>query len=304
LKRSETWHALAAAAFALTVSAHGYAFCLTRTCDPTTGNCETDDTGCIISGKPLFWPNSCVSFDVQKDGSVLRGIDAATLTAVSTKAFQQWLDADCGGGTHPGLAKGIANFGLVDCAKPEYNKDQGNANVVTFHDSKWPYPNTAETVALTTVFFNGDTGEIYDANVEINSYTYQFVVGNPTPEQVDLNAVVNHEFGHFLGLSHTNVPAATMYATYNADMATLDPDDERGICASLPPGRSVASDDCTPRHGFSSECGKPETGCCATAIGSTGGSTNRNLGLIVAALGVCAWRGRLRLKRSARVPRR
>jgi hypothetical protein len=303
LKLLQALGALAAAALTLTVSAHGSAYCLTRTCDPGTGTCQVDSHNCIVTGKVLYWPNSCVSFDVQKDGSPKLGIDYDTVHGIAVKAFSQWVDADCGNGTHPSIQ--IADDGPIICSKPEYNKTEGNANVVTFHDDTWPYTNTADTLALTTVFFDGDTGEIYDANVEINSNEYTFTQGSP-PGDYDLNAVLTHEFGHFLGLSHSDVETATMFSSYNTDMATLDPDDETGICLSLPPERMAASSDCTPRHGFSSTCGTPQSGCCATAVGRSA-STNQTLGLLAFGLGLCVWRGRSRFRRATRsapAPRR
>jgi len=157
----------AVGAIAVAISAHGYAYCLTRTCNPKTEQCEFDQTGCNLSGKVLFWPNSCVSFDVQKDGSAKLHIDYDTVHAVMVKAFAQWTNADCGNGTHPSIQ--VTDFGPVSCAKPEYNKNEPNANIIAFHDSPRPYANAIDTVALTTVYFNPDTGEIYDANVEINS---------------------------------------------------------------------------------------------------------------------------------------
>jgi len=222
LKRFQISAALSAAALGLTVSAHCFAYCLTRTCDPTTMQCELDQTRtCIVSGKPLYWPNSCVSYDVQKDGSPKLHISYDALRGVVVNAFQQWRNADCGNGTHPSIE--IVDFGPVDCAKPEYNKDQPNQNVITFHDqSPWPHPNAIDTLALTTVFFNGDTGEIYDANVEINSAEDTFSVGDTNGAQLDLNAVLTHEAGHFLGLSHSAYGDATMYSSYDPGMATLE----------------------------------------------------------------------------------
>lgn len=295
--------ALSAAALCLTISGHGFAYCLTRTCDPETMQCELDSTRtCIVSGKTLFWPNSCVSYDVQKDGSEKLNISYDALHTVVVDAFQKWLDADCGNGTHPSIH--VADFGAVTCAKPEYNKDQPNANIITFHDqSPWPHPNAVDTLALTTVFFNGDSGEIYDANVEINSAEDSFAIGDPKGTQVDLNAVLTHEIGHFLGLSHSAFSDSTMYSSYMPGMTTLEQDDVTAICLSLPPGRTPLGTDCTPRHGFSTECGQPKTGCCATAVGSTG-SQGQTLGLFAFALGLGAWGGRLRLRRSARAPRR
>jgi hypothetical protein len=242
-----------------------------------------------MSGKALFWPNSCVSFDIQKDGSPKLNIDYDTVHTVMVRAFAQWTDADCGNGTHPSIQ--IVDFGPVTCAKPEYNKSQPNANAITFHDSPWPYTNAIDTLALTTVYFDGDTGEIYDANVEINSAQDSFANGNPTGEQVDLNAVLTHEAGHFLGLSHSGEESATMFASYMPGMATIESDDVAAICLSLPPDRTPGSSDCTPRHGFSGECGKLETGCCSTAVGANA-SRGQTLGVFAFVLGLGAWRRR------------
>lgn len=300
----------AAAAVALAFAARSQAFCLTHTCDPKTEQCEVVD-GCNVTGKPLFWASSTVSFDVQKDssykvtadsktfeltadGSKQLLISSETLDAVVTNAFYTWVYADCGDGTHPKIR--LKDLGFVECAKPEYNKDQPNANIIAFHDAPWPYPDTAaDTLALTTVFFNGDTGEIYDANVEVNTNQDTFTVGTGVG-QFDLNAVLTHELGHFLGLSHSSHSEATMFSSYDAGMVTLDKDDEAAICASLPPDRTPTTDSYTPRHGWSSECAGPEAGCCSTAVG---GNSQRSslLGLWAFALGLAVWGGRARLKR-------
>lgn len=294
---------LAASALCVLFSGPSHGYCLTRTCDPKTQNaqCEFDAFGCNQTGKPLVWPTSCVSFDVQKDGSVKSNISYDQLHQVVINAFAQWKAADCGNGMGPSID--IADYGPVDCAKPEYNKAQPNANVITFRDNDWPYVNAVDTLALTTVYFNPDTGDIYDANVEINSFEDSFVVQDPVGAEVDLNAVLTHELGHFLGLSHSGESTATMFSSYMAGMATIEQDDVTGICLSLPPGRSTASEDCTPRHGFSGECAKPQTGCCATAVG-TQASPGQTLALFAFGLGLCSFQGRRRLRRSARALRR
>ena len=296
---------LAAASIAFALSAHSHAYCLTYTCDASKPEgCPTDSqTGCNIGGKPLYWASSVVSFDVQQDGSALRGISYDQLHEVVHNAFQRWVDAPCDDSHGPSIQ--LADFGAVQCAKPEYNKAQPNQNVITFHDSKWPYKNARDTLALTTVFFNPDSGEIYDANIELNSDQANFVLGAAEADDShpDLNAVLTHEIGHFLGLSHSTSDAnATMFASYRPGMTTLEADDIAAICASLPPGRATTdpgNPPGVPRHGFSSECAQAESGCCSSTIGGNAPSSGP-LALWAFGLGLLAWCGRGRAKRSAR----
>ena len=296
---------VAAASFALALSAHSQAYCRTYTCNAKTDKCMIDpQTGCNVDGKPLYWASSVVSFDVQQDGSPLRNISYDQLHEVVVKAFQRWTDARCDDTRGPSIE--LVDFGKVECAKPEYNKSQPNQNVITFHDSTWPYEDTGETLAMTTVHFNPTTGELYDANIEINSNQANFVLDatEADNDHDDLNAVLTHEIGHFLGLSHSFDPSATMFTNYMPGMTTLEADDIAAICASLPPGR-MTTDPGTPpgvpRHGFSTECSKPESGCCASTIGGSS-PTNGPLALWAFGLGLLAWCGRGR-RSKRRAPR-
>ena len=292
--------ALTAASFAFALSAHCFAYCLTTTCDPKKEACSYDGTGCNIGGKPLYWASSVVTWDVQRDGSQAQHISAQTLGSVVQTAFQKWEAAKCGGGKTPSIHLQPHGDGLIDCAKPEYNQKQPNANVITFHDSQWPYTDggaETNTLALTTVFFSPETGEIYDANVEINSNQQEFVVQDGVGRQVNLNAVLTHELGHFLGLSHSPISNATMFSSYEPGMDTLEADDEAAICASLPPDRAATANP-EPRHGFSGECASAEKGCCSSTIGGKA-PVSQSLGLWAFGLGVCAWLGRGRRARRA-----
>jgi matrixin len=288
-------------AFTCALSAPSHAYCLTYTCDANKQVCPHDSaTGCNVGGKPLYWASSVISFAIQKDGSKRQNIDADELHEVVVSAFQRWLNATCSDGNGPSIS--LADFGKVECAKPEYNKAQPNQNVITFHDSAWPYKNSgAETLALTTVFFNPESGEIYDANIEINSYQPddqppRFVLDRAEADDRhdDLNAVLTHEIGHFLGLSHSSVSGATMYQSYDLEMTSLEVDDMDAICASLPPDR-VTTDPGkpvgVPRHGFSSECAQAESGCCASTIGGKAPSSGP-LALWAFGLALVVWRGR------------
>ena len=52
---------------------------------------------------------------------------------------------------------------------------------------------------------------------------------NLPPSGIDLVSVAAHEFGHALGLAHSNVQSALMYAYYGGAHRNLEPDDIAGI---------------------------------------------------------------------------
>jgi hypothetical protein len=254
-----------------------------------------DKNGCLAGGKPLYWPGACVSFSVQKDGSPLRKISEKTAEQVISTAFGQWTGADCGNGAHPSIA--MHDHGPISCDKQEYNQNSGNANIFMFRDKAWPYAGDAgtgasvETLALTTVTYNVNTGEIYDADVEINSHDTPITVGDQNV-QADLASILTHECGHFLGMAHTPVVDATMYPSYqfgDTSLRSLAPDDVAGICAIYPPDRQVGPCYPTPRHGYSDSCASPPaSGCACSAAGRRAAPRGGLLCAALVALGLLA----------------
>jgi predicted Zn-dependent protease len=60
----------------------------------------------------------------------------------------------------------------------------------------------ANEQARTTVYWSGD--RIYEADVRINALDHDFFWGtDPVPGKVDMQSLMLHEFGHVLGLAHT-----------------------------------------------------------------------------------------------------
>ena len=288
--------ALSAAAIAsMTAPAHAE-YCRTKACDNHLGyddvwqtepdpSCAQAPNGCRYEGQPLYWPESCISFSVQQDGSKTQHIDFATAHDVISQAFVTWMSADCGGGATPAMR--VDDLSPASCNHPEYNSEQGNANVFMFRDGDWPHEHAEDTLALTTITYNRENAQIFDADVEINSFMATFTVtDDPAAIRDDLLAVLTHETGHFLGLSHDDAMEATMYQSYRqgqTQQRDLSTTDIEGICAVYPPGGKVSSEECTPRHGLLRTCAvKESSGCTITSERANGAGS---LGF-VAALGL------------------
>lgn len=243
------------------------AYCRTTTCDPAMEDCDLDPQGCATRGEYLYWPDACVTYAVQRSGSPLRGISAYDTDQALRAAFSAWLGADCAGGGSPSL--GVIPLGGASCDQVEFNPaEQGrpltpNANLVIYRDDDWPYVNERFVIARTSITFDPLTGAIFDADIELNSFRNEFSASDDMVSN-DLQSVLTHEVGHFLGLDHTLVRNATMLADYElSDLGTrtLSSDDVAGICAiysPLAPGAAVSCPGSTgPHHGYSRECGTP-----------------------------------------------
>jgi hypothetical protein len=297
-----------AGALSLSFARDSSAYCRATTCDPKHETCKVE-AGCIVDGAPLHWDSRCLSFGVQKDGSPLRHITYAVADEVIRSAFGQWMRADCGGGSHPSFDMWDlgAPYGGIICDEPEFNSTKPNANVWIFRDSDWPYPGETSTLALTSTIFEKNSGALLDADVEINSFAVALTTTSVSHDvKKDLASIVTHEAGHFLGLGHSQVQQATMFAQYSAgdlNYRSLHPDDEAGVCAIYPPVRDTPM--CiapSPAHGFSRYCGGGTDDGTASvrgcAVSPGRGSASALGGLLVAAAIVVARLRRLTIARS------
>jgi Matrixin len=246
-------------AVALLTGAHSQAFCRATGCDRSQpdNTCQLDHAECEVTGKLLFWASSCVRFSVQQDAGPKHHIDYATFQGSVERAFSAWTSATCQGGGAPSLD--VQVDGPIACDTSEYNSTRGNANIVMFREDDWPYVGSEDALGITRLRFDPDTGELWDADIEINAVGGQFSVGDPVIG-VDLDSLLTHEAGHALGLAHSLVAGATMKAGYTNDdsMRSLEVDDVDGACAIYPPDRKAATSSCEERHGFSALCGSDQ----------------------------------------------
>jgi hypothetical protein len=237
-----------------------------------------------VSIDPSFDPSKQVSFDDAQTGMLT--------------AFAQWTNATCptDGGVSSKASIDVRFLGPVACDKVQYNQSGGNANVIMFDDNGWPHNDSNNTLGLTTVTYNVKTGELYDADMEINTSQVTLTVNGDVPQDgYDFLSIVTHESGHFLGMAHSPDEHATMFAHYTqgtTSLRNLSTDDIQGICTIYPPDETRTTGagplvetacDPTPRHGYSGSCGGGAM--CDVAPGPARGAL---AGLALGAVGLFA----------------
>ncbi len=246
----------------------------------------------------LAWPTRQITYWVNDFAETAPAVPApevcgtpagspAAVDAAVQKSFDTWMNA-----THPGDTAPCTDLKLVfggTTANTAVGADGKNmviwrafqcTGAIPASDPCWGAPGDCaskyncwegtdtSTVALTTVTYGKTTGQIFDADIELNGWDgksptdppgfYYTCVDPPAATcsspglagciDWDAQNTVTHEAGHVLGLAHncdaTTVscpdPLATMYPKAVAGETSkrdLRPDDIDGICTIYPVGK-------------------------------------------------------------------
>lgn len=187
-----------------------------RSRDPDTGVC-------------VYWADARASVYIHQACSA--DVDDTTSCINAIRAgLDAWNTVDC--------SRFVFTYaGTTPVDEVGFDKDHWNDNInlVIFQEQQWQHD--AGAIALTTTTYDVNSGELVDADLELNGVNFTFTTTNPGSGLTDIQNTATHEAGHMLGLDHSADPQATMYAEApegDTSKRTLAQDDIDALCFVYP----------------------------------------------------------------------
>lgn len=230
--------ALALGAWALAGDAAAY-------CRSTTSRMRASAIGeCVRTGIPLSWRSRCTGFSLFRVNTPTN-IPLMEFDRLTRLATEAWARVPCDAD-----GRGIQYFrvlpNLPTWNPSGYDPRGQNSNTIGFRP-RWNDDaiHRPGAIAITIATFDSFTGEIFDADMEMNDAEFDFSTGATMsdPSAADLQTILTHEFGHFMGLSHSDSDRAVMWpeAGLGEIRRDLTSDDAAGMCAIYPAAQTPAT---------------------------------------------------------------
>lgn len=210
----------------------------------------------------LYWTKRSIPFAVNQRGSSTAG--SGSLSAVS-KSFKAWSGLSCSDfifvdkgltprtdiGFEPGASNNVnlvvwRSFACSQVVQDDPDCTSADSKAGQRCRSKYDcWLSSPSAVAITTATYYAPTGEILDADIELNEAYRTFSTacsGSACDDSDDIQNTVTHEVGHVVGLSdlyESESEESTMYwsaAPGETKKRTLSDDDVLGLCSVYPKG--------------------------------------------------------------------
>jgi len=178
------------------------------------------------------WKNLPITYYINQNGSA--DMPLSTLEQVIDASYSAWETPCC--------SKFRAQYGGTTASTATANN---NKIVLSWKESNWDpqFGSVNVTIGVTlTSVWNDCT--IADAPILFNGVGFTF---SNNGNQTDLQSIATHEIGHMLGLSHSPIQQATMYAAYigGTGARSLHADDIDGVCSLYTKSCTcITSNDC------------------------------------------------------------
>lgn len=165
----------------------------------------------------VHWNSNVSVVDIFVNSGNTQGILSADVSSQAANSVAQW--------------NGKSRITIRQNSTASSNQE--NLNELFFSNDPSIFAGGTGVVGITQVFFKSNTGEMIEADILLND---NFNFSTDVNDANYLGNVITHEMGHFMGLGHSQVPAASMFYALSYGQSQIAPDDKAGVYSIYPTG--------------------------------------------------------------------